>query len=106
MKDELKLLGLVPFFGILGAISTAVIWRVFAVTLMDLVPGQFAVLACVVAGLADPVVVWVMVLLATRIERKPGLRVLRRPAAIGIGLVLATELGFYVPLGFFAVAFH
>jgi len=81
-------------------------WRIFAVTLMDLVPGQFAVLACVLAGLACPVVVWVMVLLATRSQRRPGLREIRRSATIGVGFVFATELGFYLPLGFFAIAFH
>jgi hypothetical protein len=106
MKDELKLLGLVPLFGIVGAVSTAVMWQVFAITLMDAVPGEYAVLACVVTGLAGPLLVWALVLLATRTERIPGLRTLRRPASIGIGLVLATELGFYVPLGFFAIAFH
>jgi len=106
MKDEFKLLGLVPLFGIAGALSTAAVWRIFAITVMDLVPAEFAVLACVVAGLAGPVVVWALVLLATGIESLPGLSALRRPATIGIGLVLATEIGFYVPLGFFAIAFH
>ena len=106
MKDELKMLGLVPLFGVLGALSTAVMWQAFSIMLMDLIPGQFAVLACVITGLAGPPVVWMLVLLATRTERVPGLRQLRRPAAIGIGLVFATELGFYVPLGFFAIAFH
>ena len=106
MKDELKLLGLVPLFGIAGALSTAAVWRIFAITVMDLVPAEFAVLACVVAGLVGPMVVWGLVLVATGGRRLPGQRALRRPAAIGIGLVLATELGFYVPLGFFAIAFH
>ncbi len=106
MIDELKLLGLVPLFGLVGALSTAVMWQVFAATLMDVVPGQLAVLACVVFGLSGPLVVWVSILLATSSQRKPGLRALRRPAAIGIGIVFATELGFYVPLGFFAIAFH
>ena len=106
MKDELKLLGLVSLFSIVGALSTAVMWQVFAATLMDVVPGQLAVLACIAFGLVGPLFVWVVVLLATRSQRSPGLRALRRPAAIGIGLVFATELGFYVPLGFFAIAFH
>ena len=78
--------------------------QVFAMTLMDVVPSDLAVLACVVFGLIGPPVVWAAVLLATRSQRKPGLRELRRPAAIGIGIVFATEVGFYVPLGFFAIA--
>jgi hypothetical protein len=106
MKDELKMFGLVPLFGILGAISTVVMWRVFAITLMDVVPGQLAVLACVVVGLTGPLLLWAMVLLMTGNNREPRLRSFRSPATIGIGLVLATELGFYVPLGFFAIAFQ
>jgi len=106
MKDDLKLLGLVPLFGVVGAFSTAAMWRVFAATLMDSVPGEFAVLACIVAGLVGPLAAWALVLLATRSSGAPQLRPLRRPAGIGFGLVLATEIGFYVPLGFFAVAFH
>ena len=104
MKHELKLFGLVPLFAVVGALSTAVMWQVFAMTLMDVVPSDLAVLACVVFGLIGPPVVWAAVLLATRSQRKPGLRELRRPAAIGIGIVFATEVGFYVPLGFFAIA--
>jgi len=106
MKNELKLFGLVPLFAIAGALSTAAMWRIFAVTLMEAVPGDLTVLACVVFGLIGPLLVWATILLATRSRRKPGLRELRQPAAIGIGRVFATEVGFYIPLGFFAIAFH
>jgi hypothetical protein len=106
MKYELKIFGLVPLFAIAGALSTAVMWRIFAATLMEFVPGDLAVLACVVFGLIGPLAVWAAVLLATRNQRAPGLRAIRQPAAIGIGIVFATEIGFYVPLGFFAIAFQ
>jgi len=106
MKDELKLFGLVPLFAVAAALSTAAMWQIYAMTLIEVIPGDRAVLACVVFGLIGPPIVWAAVLLATRSQRKPGLRELRRPAAIGIGIVLATEIGFYVPLGFFAIAFH
>lgn len=106
MKDELKLFGLVPLFAVAGALSTAALWQVFAMTLMEVVPGHLAVLACVVFGLIGPPIVWVAVLLTTRSRRKPALREIRRPAAIGIGIVFATEVGFYVPIGFFAIAFQ
>lgn len=106
MKNELKLFGLVPLFATAGALSTAAMWRIFDMTLTELVPGELTVLACVVFGLLGPLLVWATVLLATRSERKPSLREIRQPAAIGIGIVFATELGFYVPLGFFAIAFH
>lgn len=106
MKDELKLLALVPLFGAVGALSTAVMWQLFAIIPMDFVPEKLTVLACVEFGLIGPLVVWATVHLATRSQQKPGLRALRRPAAFGIGIVFATELGFYLPLGFFAIAFQ
>ena len=105
MKDELKLLGMVPIFGATGALATAATWQVFAITLMDLVPAKLAVLFCLVAGLAGPVIVWVLVWFATRSSRTPLEVGLRRSAFVGLGLVFAAELGFYIPLGFFAIAF-
>lgn len=105
MKDELKLLGMVPIFGATGALATAAAWQVFAITLMDLVPAKLAVLSCLVAGLAGPIIVWGMVWLATRNLRTPFEVGLRRSAFVGLGLVFAAELGFYIPLGFFAIAF-
>jgi len=105
MKDELKFLGMVPIFGATGALSTAAAWQVFAITLMDLVPARLAVLSCLVAGLAGPLIIWGVVWMATRSARTPLEVGLRRSAFVGLGLVFAAELGFYVPLGFFAIAF-
>jgi hypothetical protein len=106
MNDDFRFFGLAPLFGILGALATAAAWHLFAITLLDLVPPQFAVLSCLVAGLAGPLFVWMVVLMMTR--RRQGLfaSALRRAASVGLGLVLAAELGFYIPLGFFAIAFH
>jgi len=104
MKDELKLLGMVPIFGATGALATAAAWHV-SITLMDLVPARLAVLSCLVTGLAGPLIVWGIVWLATRSLRTPLDVALRRSAFVGLGLVFAAELGFYIPLGFFAIAF-
>jgi hypothetical protein len=106
MHDELKFLGLAPLFGAIGALATAAAWQVFAITLLDLVPAQLAVLSCLVAGLTGPLAVWVTVWIATRRRRTLFASALRHAASVGLGLVLAAELGFYIPLGFFAIAFH
>jgi hypothetical protein len=106
MNGELRFFGLVPLFGVFGALATAAAWHVFALTLMELVPTRLAVLSCLVTGLGGPVVVWVGVLAGTRRLRPPVESVVRRSASVGLGLVLAAELGFYIPLGFFAIAFH
>jgi len=105
MNEDFKFFGLTPLFGVVGALATAAAWQVFAMTLLDLVPAQLAVLSCLVAGLAGPLAVWMAVLVATR---RSGLfaSATRRAASVGLGLVLAAELGFYIPLGFFAIAFH
>jgi hypothetical protein len=105
MHDELKFFGLAPLFGVLGALATAGGWHLFAITLLDQVPNHLAVLACLVAGLGGPVLVWAAVWIATRRRRGFAVSALRRSASVGLGLVLAAELGFYIPLGFFAIAF-
>jgi hypothetical protein len=46
------------------------------------------------------------VLIVTRHQRTLFASALRRAASVGLGLVLAAEVGFYIPLGFFAIAFH
>ena len=106
MHDELKFFGLAPLFGVIGALATAAVWHVFAITLLHLVPAQLAVLACLVAGLSGPVAVWATVWISTRRRRTLFTSAIRRAASIGLGLVFAAELGFYIPLGFFAIAFH
>lgn len=106
MHDELKFCGLAPLFAALGALATAAVWQLFAVTLLDLVPPHLAVLACLVAGLGGPVAVWAAVWITTRRRQSFAVSALRRSASVGLGLVLAAELGFYIPLGFFAIAFH
>jgi len=106
MHDEFKFFGLAPLFGVIGALATAAVWHIFAVTLLDLVPAQFAVLSCLVAGLAGPVAVWASVWISTRSRQTLFTSGIRRAASIGLGLVFAAELGFYIPLGFFAIAFH
>ncbi len=99
-KNELKLLALVPVFGAAGAAATAAMWHLFSRTLMALTPPPYTVLGCVVSGLFGPVAVGAVVWYASREAR-----VLRGPAGVGLGIVLATELAFYVPLGFMVVAF-
>lgn len=106
MNDDFRFFGMAPLFGVIGALATAAAWHLFAVTLLDLVPAQFAVLSCLVAGLGGPLLVWFTVLIMTRQRRTLFASVVRRAASVGLGLVLAAELGFYIPLGFFAIAFH
>ena len=106
MKNEITILGLAPLCGLAGAAATAVAWQVFALTLLDVVPDRLAVLSCLIAGLAGPMVLWAFLWLVTRGRRSPLARAWRRAAAVGLGLVVAAELGFYIPLGFFAIAFH
>lgn len=101
MKDELKVLALVPIFGVLGASATLVMWWVFDQTLTLFVPPAYATLACVVCGLIGPAAVAGWIWLVTHRDH-----VVRWPAGVGLGLVFATELAFYLPLGFMAVAFH
>jgi hypothetical protein len=105
MDDELKFFGLAPLFGILGALSTVVAWQLFAVVLIDAVPDRLQVLACLAVGLVGPMVVWLTVWTMSLIRAQEFPSVVRRSAAVGLGLVLAAELGFYIPLGFFAIAF-
>jgi predicted membrane-bound spermidine synthase len=105
MYDELKFFGLAPLFGVLGALSTVVAWHLFAVLMIDAVPDQLQVLSCLIVGLVGPVVVWLTVWVMTRIRAKDFSAVIRRSASVGLGLVLAAQVGFYVPLGFFAIAF-
>ena len=106
MHDELKFAGLAPLFGMFGALATAFAWEVFAVAFLDVVPAHLAVLSCLVAGLGGPALLWIAVWVLTR--RRPTLSasVVRRSASVGLGLVVAAELSFYIPLGFFAIAFQ
>lgn len=101
MHHDLKLLGLVPAFCAAGAAATASMWYVFHFTLAALTPPHYEVLGCIVSGLIGPIVVAAVVWLATRKKSA-----VRWPAGLGLGMVLATELAFYLPLGFMAVAFH
>jgi hypothetical protein len=105
MNDELRFLGMAPLFGVAGALATAVAWHVFAVTVLDMVPAQFAVLSCLVAGLGGPAAVWLAVWMMARRRRTPRACAMTHAASLGLGLVLAAEIGFYIPLGIFAVAF-
>lgn len=100
MQHDLQILGLVPVFGVIGAAATAGLWHLFAWTLMDLTPPSYAVLGCVLSGLLGPILVGAVVWIASH-----GAQHVRWPAGVGLGLVLATELAFYVPLGFMVVAF-
>ena len=106
MKDDMIFFGLAPLFGAVGAIATAAVWQLFSITLIDTVPQHLVVLSFLAAGLAGPLIVWGSLMTATR-GRQPALaRTLRRAASVGLGLVIAAELGFYIPLGFLAIAFH
>ncbi|MCG6950050.1 MAG: hypothetical protein LJE93_14155 [Acidobacteria bacterium] len=106
MHDELKFLGLTPLFGICGAAATALAWQIFAFTMLDAVPAQLAVLSCMIAGLGGPAAVWFLVWIGTRRRNDRSYSAVRQSASVGLGLVFATEVGFYIPLGFFAIAFH
>lgn len=101
MHDDLKLLGLASIFGAAGAAATASMWQAFDIALMALTPPPYAVLGCVMSGLVGPLAVGALVWINTR--NAPNLR---WPAGVGLGMVLAVELAFYLPLGFMAVAFH
>mgnify|MGYP001824906842 CR=1 FL=1 len=106
MKEEIKLLGLTPLFGLTGAIATALVWHLYAATIIAFVPQQLTLLACFAAGLVGPPIVWAGLWLATRPARRSVWDGLRGPAATGLGLVFATQLAFYIPIGFFTLAFH
>lgn len=100
MKKDLKLLGLVPVFVMIGAAATAAFWYLFHLALADVTPPSYAVLGCVVSGLLGPVLVAAVVWTASH-----DARFVRWPAGVGLGIVLATELAFYVPLGLMVAAF-
>ncbi len=100
MKHDLKLLALIPVFGTIGAAATAFMWQLFDFTLMEFTPPSYAVLGCVLSGLFGPVLVGVIVWCTSHCAQA-----VRWPAGVGLGIVLATELAFYVPLGFIVVAF-
>lgn len=106
MYDELKFFGLAPLFGVVGALATAVTWQLFAIMMLDVIPDRLEVLSCLVVGLFGPIIVWLTVWTMTRIRAHESSAVVRRSASVGLGLVLAAQLGFYIPLGFFAIAFH
>jgi hypothetical protein len=101
VKNDLKLLMLVPIFGVAGAAATVAMWYLFVFTLAALTPPSHVVLGCIVSGLIGPLAVACVVWPATRDASN-----LRWPACIGLGMVFATELAFYLPLGFMTVAFH
>jgi hypothetical protein len=105
MKYEIGFFGLAPLFGVLGAVATAAVWQIHAITLMNLVPARLGALSCVLVGLLGPMIVWLAVFRATRNRTTENMAAVRRAASVGLGLVLAAQLGFYVPLGFFAIAF-
>lgn len=101
MNGNVKLLCLATVFGTLGAAATAAMWRLYDLTLMQNTPPAYSVLACVVVGLLGPLAVGALVWLVTQEARR-----YRWPAVVGLGIVLAAEVAFYVPIGFIAVAFH
>jgi hypothetical protein len=105
MRDEFKFLSLVPLFAAVGGFATVAAWHLYAVLFFEVIPNQLTVLACLVAGLAGPAIVLSVVLVATRAGKSATTWAVRRSASVGLGLVLAAELGFYIPLGFFAIAF-
>jgi len=106
VKDDLKLYIMVPLFAAAGGMATALVWLVFSVTFLPSVADRYAVLACVLVGLLGPVLVWSLVWgWSLRVTRNRRAAILR-PASIGLGLASATELAFYVPIGFLTVAFY
>jgi hypothetical protein len=101
MADDLKVLVLVPIFGVVGAAATLGMWWVFDVAIAARVSPAHTTLACIVFGLLGPAAVAGGIWLIT----KRG-QTIRWPAGFGLGMVFATELAFYLPIGFMAVAFH
>jgi len=106
MRDELTFIGLAPLFGVFGALTTLIAWQFFAITFLDVVPAHLAVLSCLAAGLCGPAVLWMTVSVLTRRHQTRKALQVRRSASLGLGLILSAELGFYIPLGFFAIAFQ
>ena len=106
MRDDLKLYTLVPVFAAAGGVATGLVWLAFSLTFLPLIADRYAVLACVVVGLLGPFLVWVLVWCWSRGIGHDGGTGILRPAAIGLGLASATELAFYVPIGFLTVAFY
>jgi len=103
--DQLRQILLLVAFALAGATSTAAMWLVFSMTLQPVVPGNLATLACLAMGSAGPIVMWFVVYLAVRNRPPQAGRKVLVPATIGLSLALATQLAFYIPLGFFATAF-
>lgn len=106
MNDDLKIYILVPFFAAVGGVATGLVWLAFSLTILPAVADRYTVLACVLVGLLGPVLVWFLVWgWSRRVARNRRAGILR-PASIGLGLATATELAFYVPIGFLTVAFY
>ena len=103
MREDLKLYILAPLFAVAGAVATALLWKIAAATILPSIPDRYAVLACVLVGLLGPLVVWLLVWGGCRRSDRTAFL---RPAAVGLGLAAATELAFYVPIGFLTVAFY
>ena len=105
MKYEIGFYGLAPLFGVLGAVATAAVWQIHAITLMGLVPAQFGALSCILVGLLGPMIVWLGVFRATRNRTTENVAAVRRAASVGLGLVLAAQAAGWAQATILGVAF-
>lgn len=106
MAEQLKQLGLMVGFGLLGALATLLSWYAFAEALSRWVPREFLELSVFSVGLLGPLTVWMVVILGTRLRSGSRMELVRVTAGAGLAVVAATQLAFYVPLGFMCLAFH
>ncbi|MCP4897259.1 MAG: hypothetical protein GY906_09845 [bacterium] len=106
MPETVKQLGLMVVFGFVGALATLATWHGATGFLSVLVPRQLLELSVFCVGLLGPLVVWTAVLAATRRRSRATLEMVRSTAAAGLAVVAATQLVFYVPLGFMCLAFN
>ncbi len=105
MPEPVKQLGLMVLFGFAGALATLAAWYSSSGLLSILVPRQLLELSLFAVGLLGPLVVWVAVLVVTQGRSSASLEMLRPTAAAGLAVVAATQLAFYIPLGFMCLAF-
>jgi hypothetical protein len=105
IMTELRQIGLMFVFGLTGAAATVLTWHVFAAIAMPMVRDDLVELACFSSGLAGPLAVLLVVWFVTRNRIAQARKALRWPAVAGLGVVVAAQLAFYIPLGFLCIAY-
>jgi len=100
--EQLRLTGWMTAFGALAVLATGVAWRVAAVTVVPHVDAAGAELAVFVVGLVGPI----LVVTASWLLARPfaACDAVRAAAVAGVGVVIAAQLAFFVPLGMLCAA--